>query len=40
MFKTIVQRTATIEALRAIPLRAIPLRYVALLRADTGRNRS
>jgi ubiquinone/menaquinone biosynthesis C-methylase UbiE len=40
MFKTIVRRTATIEALRAIPLRAIPLRYVALLRADTGRNRS
>jgi ubiquinone/menaquinone biosynthesis C-methylase UbiE len=40
MFKTIVQRTATIEALRAIPLRAIPLRYVALLRADTGGNRS
>lgn len=41
MLRSIVQRTATIETLRAIPFRALPLRYVALVRADTaGRNRS
>jgi ubiquinone/menaquinone biosynthesis C-methylase UbiE len=40
MLRSIVQRTATIEALRAIPFRALPLRHVALLRGATGRNRS
>jgi ubiquinone/menaquinone biosynthesis C-methylase UbiE len=41
MLRSIVQRTATIAALRAIPFRALPLRYVALLRGETaGRNRS